>query len=547
MQKPLRFISLGGTEGVNKNMHLYEYGDDILVVDCGIGFPDPTVPGVDKILPDFSYILKRKSKVRGILITHGHEDHFGALPFLLSKLNVPVYCTKLVGGFIKNALREFRVKDIFLNIFDPQKDIISLGAFEIVPFPVNHSVPDSVGYIIKTPLGKVFHISDFKFDWTPVKDPPFDLSRVALESKKGVLILASDCLGVNEEGYTQSERMIEETFRTLMQGARGQVFVTTISSNISRMQQAINVSLDLGRKVVFIGRSVREKARIARELGYLSVKDDNLVSERKARSFPQEKITYLISGSYGQPGSALWRVAHRLHSSISLRKDSLVIFSADPAPPGAKIWVDKIVDQLIGGGADVHYYDIQESLHVSGHASRGDISLLMGIIKPRFFIPIGGTLRHVESYRGLVEEMGQDSRNVLGLSEGQVVEFFDGQVRLGERIELKNILMTGSGQMDEKMLEQRQKLAGEGGVVVSVVVSSKKTSVEMISLGFLSEKDGYDLFKRAKKEVRETLTRNKKNWRDLGFMKKEIRKRLQRFFLKTTGAKPTVLVVLHKP
>lgn len=544
MEKPLRFISLGGTERVNKNMHLYEYGDDILVVDCGIDFPDPTMSGVDKILPDFSYVLKRKSKVRGILVTHGHEDHFGALPFFLSELNVPVYCTKLVGGFIRNALRELKVKDVSLKIFDPRKDIISLGAFEITPFPVNHSVPDSVGYIIKTPLGKVFHISDFKFDWTPVQGPPFDLARVALEAKQGVLALVGDCLGVNEEGYTQSEKMIEETFRSLMQGWRGQIFVTTISSNISRMQQAIDVSLEFGRKIVFVGRSVREKTRIARELGYLSVKDSSLISEREARSFPQEKLTYLISGSYGQPGSALWRAAHGLHNSISLRKDSLVIFSADPAPPGAKIWVDKIVDQLIGCGADVHYYDIQENLHVSGHASRGDLSLLIGIIRPRFFIPIGGTLRHVESYRGLVEEMGQDSRNVLGFPEGQVVEFFDGQVRLGERVELRSVLMTGFGQMDEKMLEQRQKLVEEGAVIVSVAFSPKKTGVEIISLGFLSEKD-YGLFKKAKEEVREVLARNKRNWRDSGFIKKEIRKRLQKFLLKTTGAKPTVLVILH--
>lgn len=545
---PLRFVSLGGTESINKNMHVYEHGDDVLIVDCGIDFPDPTMFGVDKILPDFSYVLKKKSQVKGILVTHGHEDHFGALPFLLSKINVPVYCTKLVGGFIRDALKELHLQDrVKLNIINPEKEILTLGAFTVVPFRVNHSVPDSVGYIIKTPVGKIFHISDFKFDWTPVQDPPFDLARVALEAKQDVLALVGDCLGVNEEGYTQSERMIEETFRLLMQKAKNQVFVTTISSNISRMQQAINVSSELGRKVVFVGRSVREKTSVARELGYLTIRDSDLISERRAKNFPQEKLTYLISGSYGQPGSALWHVAHDFHNFVSLKKSALVIFSADPAPPESKIWVDKITDQLMIYGADVHYYDIQENLHVSGHASRGDLSLLIGIIRPKFFIPIGGTLRHMRAFKGLVEEVGQDPKKVFELPEGQAVEFFDNQARLAKKIKLKDVLIGGFEKMDEETLRERQGLSQSGVVAVSITLSSGgKVDVEMSSLGFVLQKDYPDVFRKAKEEVREVLAVNRKRSSDVEFLKTEVGKRLEKFFHKATRIMPTVLITLHQ-
>ena len=547
MKKALRFIPLGGTEGVNKNMYLYEYGDDILVVDCGLGFPDQTMLGVERVLPDFSYLSDNVSKIRGIIITHGHEDHFGALPYLLSKLNVPVYSTRLVSGFIKNALGEFGIKDVHLHVFDPEKDTFSLGVFKITPFRVNHSVPDSVGYILKTPVGKIFHISDFKFDWTPINDLPFDLSKVAKEASQGVLILLSDCLGVNNEGHTQSERTIKNTFRSLLSQAKGQVLITTISSNISRIQQAVDVSLETGRKIVFVGRSLRDKVSIAQRLGYLKIRREDVVRERKAKDFPQDRLTYLVAGSYGQNDSALSRIAYGTHRSVGLQKRALVIFSADPAPPGTKILVDALVDQLIKEGADVHYYDIQENLHVSGHASRQDLALLINLVRPKFFIPLGGTLRHMRSYKGLVREIGQDSKKVFELPEGQVVEFFNNQARLGKKIKLRDVLITGFGQIDQKVLAERRGLSQRGVVVVSIVFSlGGRTEIEVASLGFVLEKDYYDLSKKAKEAVREALALKRGNLKDFRLIKEEIRKRLENFFLKATGVKPIVLVILHR-
>jgi len=546
MEKVLRFIPLGGTEGVNKNMYLYEYGKDILIVDCGLGFPDQKqeILGVERVLPDFSYLFDKAYRIRGVLITHGHEDHFGALPYFLSEINIPVFCTKLVGGFIKNALKEFGLS-VPLYIFSPEKDIFSLGAFEIVPFRVNHSVPDSVGYVIKTPIGKIFHISDFKFDWTPVMDLPFDMAKVSQQASKGALVLLSDCLGVNNEGSTQSEKTIADTFRLLLSKAKNQVLITTISSNISRIQQAIDVSLAAGRKIAIIGRSLKEKVAVAKKLGYLKLGEENIIGEKKAKNFPQNKLTYLVSGSYGQEESALFRIAYDDHQSVALQKGALVIFSADPAPPGTKIFVDALVDQLIKKGADVHYYDIQENLHVSGHASKEDLASLISLVKPKFFIPIGGTLRHMHSFKGLVEEMGQNPRKVFELSEGQVVEFSDNQARLAKKIKLKEVLLSGLGKIDEKTLRERQRLSQSGVVFISVSLG-KEVGVKITSSGFVLREDYPNLFREVKEGVGEVLASHRKRLSDVRFLETKIRESSENFFLKTTGVKPTVLVTTHE-
>jgi ribonuclease J len=441
MKRSLRLISLGGTEDVNKNMFIYESNNDILIIDCGLDFPEPDgKEGL--IIPDISYLLGKKEKVRGILVTHGHEDHFGALPYILPKISVPVYSTRLVSGFIEDSLKDFNlVEKTKLNVFDPEKDILNLGCFKITPFRVNHSVPDSVGFVLETPVGKIFHVSDFKFDWTPVMDRPFDVSKIACLSREGVLALCSDCLGVHEEGYTRSEKDIEKAFLFLLSQAEDQVFITTVSSNISRIKQAINASRRFNRKVVLLGRSIEQKVKIARRLGYLKISSQDLISSRKARRLPPKMITYIAAGSYGQIGSALWRVAYNDRSPVSLRKGALVIFSADPSPPGAKLRMGQLIDQIIGLGASVRYYETQEDLHVSGHGSRGDLSLMARLVNPQYFIPIGGTIRHMCSYAELITGMGYKSNSVFELPEGQILEFSGRSPRLGERIKLQKILV----------------------------------------------------------------------------------------------------------
>jgi len=372
----LKFIALSGTTNVTENLYVYEYGNDIIVVDCGVGFPESDMYGVDLVIPDFSYLEENSQKIQAILISHGHEDHFGAIPFLPEKIKAPIYATKLVAGFIEDKLKDYKVKGKEVIVFDPEKDVLSFGVFKVTPFRTSHSVPDGVGFAIDTPEGKIFHVPDYKFDWTPVDGKPFDISKVALLASKKPLALVSDSLGSTNPGYTESEKEIEKRIGEIVRGAKKKVYFTTISSNISRMKQALNVALKLGRKAVFVGRSVEKKAEIAKKLGYLSYPNDLVISVKQANRIPENQIMYIISGSYGQPGSALYRVALGEHDYLNVTKGDVVIFSSDPAPPGSKTNIDSVVDKLIEKEVEVHYYDMQEDLHVSGHGSQKDIEML---------------------------------------------------------------------------------------------------------------------------------------------------------------------------
>lgn len=436
----LRVLSLGGWSGVNQNMFVYETNDDILIVDCGIDFPDETMPGVEVIIPDISYLKERKRKIRGIIVTHGHEDHFGALPYHLSKLNSPpIFATKLVKGFIQAKLKEFEVSFSKFHLIDPEKDFFTVGQFKIHSFRVNHSVPDSIGLCLETPAGKIFHVSDFKFDLTPVIGKVFQIGKAARLAYPQVLALISDCLGATTPGFTSSEQEIEKIFDQIIGKAKGQVFITTISSNISRLQQAIRVSLQQNRKIVIVGRSVQEKIEIARKLGYLKLNQRNIVLPQKARKLPQNRLTYLIAGSYGQPNSALTNLAKGTYREVKLEKGAVVIFSADPSPPGSKEAVDSVVDKLILKGAKVHYYEIQENLHVSGHGSASDIRLLFALVKPKYFIAIGGDPRHIRAYSLLAKEMGAKERQILELFNGEVLQLDRQQVQIVDKIKVKGI------------------------------------------------------------------------------------------------------------
>lgn len=436
--KKLKILPLGGWSGVNQNMFVYESESDILVIDCGVDFPNEATSGVDVIIPDVSYLKNKVDKIRGIIITHGHLDHFGALPFILPKIgNPPVFATRLVKGFIQARLAEFAVSSPNLHLINPDNGSFNLGSFEISPFRVNHSVPDSVGLCLNTPVGKIFHVSDFKFDFTPVDGKIFQIGKAARLAYPEVLALVSDCLGATTPGFTSSEQEIEKFFSQIIDEAKGQVFITTLSSNISRLQQAIRVSLKRNRKIVILGRSIEEKIKIARRLGYLNLEQRDIIFPKKARKLPQDKLTYLISGSYGQQDSALNRLADGNYRDVKLEKEAVVIFSADPSPPGSKEAVDLVVDKLTLRKAKVYYYEIQENLHVSGHGSAGDICLLFALVKPKYFIPIGGDPRHIRAYSFLAKEMGVKEQQVLELFNGEVLQFYKKQAQIIARIKVK--------------------------------------------------------------------------------------------------------------
>lgn len=439
LDQKLKILSLGGWGGVHQNMFVYENVNDIVIVDCGIGFPDETMPEVEVIVPDVSYLEGKTDKIRGLIVTHGHIDHFGALPFILPKIgNPPVYATELVRGFIRAKLAEFTIPSPKLNLINPDDGSFNLGSFEITPFRVNHSIPDSIGFCLNTPVGKIFHVSDFKLDFTPVDGRVFQIGKAARLAYPEVLGLISDCLGATTPGFTSSEQEIEKIFNQIIGEVQGQVFITSISSNISRFQQAIRASLRNNRKVVFLGRSIREKIEISRKLGYLKLNGRNIVLPRKARRLPQNKLTYLIAGSYGQPNSALARLAADTYRDAQLEKGATVIFSADPAPPGTKEAVDLVVDKLTLKGARIHYYEIQENLHVSGHGSAGDIRFLFALIKPKYFIPIGGNPRHIRAYSFLAKEMGAKEDQILELFNGEVVQLDRQQAQIVDKIEVKS-------------------------------------------------------------------------------------------------------------
>jgi len=432
----LKFIPFGGIAEVTKNMFVYETDRDVLIVDCGAGFPEEETE--DKLLiPDFSYLRSiGKKKNVWVIVSHAHFDHYGAIPYLLSEFNFPVFSSRLVLEFLKDKLKEMGINKKFsLNPLKPGEKI-RLGDFRVTPFLVNHSVPEPFGFCVETPVGKIFHVSDYKFDLTPVDGRVFDFEGCVNLAGDGVLGLFSDCLGACERGFTQTEKGIEDNLYRLMEKARNQIFITTLSSNISRIKQIISSARRLNRKVVILGRSIEKSVEIARKLGYLKIKTGEKIGKKIGAD--ESKIVYLVAGSYGQSNSTLMRIALGRRYQIFLKKGATVIFSADPSPPNTKDKVDKLVDLLTVKGARVHYYEIQESLHTSGHGSAEDIKLLMALVKPKFLIPIGGCPRHMRAYSFLAQEMGIGSKRVFELLPGETLLLFKDKISRGPRIKLKD-------------------------------------------------------------------------------------------------------------
>ncbi len=544
----LKFIALSGTTGVTENLYVYEYGNDMIVVDCGVGFPESEMFGVDLVIPDFSYIKQNASKLRGVLISHGHEDHLGGLPFMFKDVQTTIYATKLVGGFIQDKFEDYDTKPPKISIFDPEKDVLTLGVFKITPFRVSHSVPDGVGFCIDTPEGKIFHVPDYKFDWTPVDGRPFAAAKVATLASQGSLALASDALGANTPGYTESERAIEGRIEAIASSAKGKIYLTTISSNISRMQQTINVAAKLGRKVVLIGRSIERKAQIAKDLGYLLYPNDLVIRSKQASRLSPDKLLYIISGSYGQPGSALYRLSLGEHDFLKVGKGDVVIFSSDPAPPGSKANVDFLVDKLIESDVDVHYYDMQEDLHVSGHGSIGDIEMLFALVRPKYFIPIGGTIRHMRAYGLIAQRMGASENNVLELLSGEVVEFSGQNARRTGKVPVKEILVDGLGIGDvgNVVLRDRHILSKEG-IVIAIIHFDRNQSIlidnpEIMSKGFVFEQKYGRILEEASRELAQAM--QKKKSINANVVRNISIDFLERYFYKKTGRRPMILPVV---
>jgi len=542
----LRFVAVSGTTSVTENFYVYEYGDEMLVVDCGIGFSENEAYGADLMLPDFSYVATLKKRLRGILLTHGHEDHIGAVPYLLKELKSKpdVYASPLTIGFVREKFKEHGLDSGVLKAFNPDNASLTLGSFKITPFRVTHSVPDSVGYFIETPEGNLVHVSDFKFDWTPVDGKTFDTKKLSALSSRGVLAMTSDCLGSTSPGYTQSEQSVKARINSIFDGSHGRIFFTTISSNISRMQQAIEVAERHGRKVVFVGRSIENKTEIARSLNQLVVKKSQVISQNQARNYRDSELCYIISGSYGQARSSLFRVVNGEHSTLSFKQSDTVIFSADPAPPGSKEKVDALIDKLFQAGVGVYYYDIQEDLHVSGHGSQEDIKMLLGLVKPRWAIPIGGTIRHMKAYEDLVTKHGQiGKKRVLRLLPGMAAELSTQRAVRRQVYRPKSALLSGDGEtvISGETIERRKQLSASGVLAISAGLGGGR----LVNIGFAQSGLSGPLEERRSSALRKKLGEIEAGGLTRSELTKKMVQTAKKHFSTKNGNSPVILVVVR--
>ena len=436
-KKMLRIASLGGFGNVTQNLFAYEYQDSILIVDCGIGFVERRAKKTELIIPDFDYLVQNKEKIKGIVITHGHEDHMAGLPFLLPKLdkNLPIYASRLAAALIEEKLSEDGLTNK-INVINSESRL-ALGPFSLSFVYVTHSIPDTFHIIIQTPVGTIYHGSDFKFDWTPVMGRQTEVGKMALAGNQGVDLLLSDSLRSERAGYTLSEQMVEESFEREIKDCRGKFFVTTVSSNVSRWQQAINVASGHHRKIVIVGRSVEKVTKIAQEMGYLKIPKGIFISTKKAKFFRPEQLAFLISGAQAQVGSALEKVVHRQRNDVEIRPGDKVVFSTDYIP-GSEIAIHGLIDKLSLLGADVSYSDITDDIHVSGHAAQSDLSLLISLTRPKWLLPIGGAPRQIKQYALMAQRMGFQEEKILLPARNQTIEMTTGgQVKLGPKIYLR--------------------------------------------------------------------------------------------------------------
>ncbi len=541
----LRLIPLGGIGDVTKNMYVYEFGQDIIVVDCGIGFPDEGMPGIDLVIPDASYLFERKKQVRGIVITHAHDDHIGGLPFIWPSLEVPIYAQRLAAAFIKNKFTEHHLPEFQIHTVDI-KTKLDLGPFRVSFYQVSHSVPDSTGLIIETPAGHIIHQSDFKLDWTPLNGQITEIGKIALAAEKGIKLMLIDSLGVEKPGYSLTERAIQPTFEAIERKTRGKMLITTTSSNISRIQQAINVAALSGRKVALIGRSMDSNFQVARDLGYLQVSPGAIIAPDEVKQFQPHKLLLLVAGSQGQPGSALSRVANNDHKQVSLKLGDAVVFSADPIP-GSETAQYSLIDQLTKMGVDVYYTALTDALHVSGHETAEEIKVMLGVVRPEFLMPIGATRRHMKAFADLAVEMGWQRDRVMLPDDGQVVNITPQNVALNGKIDVKNIYVDGLGVGDVGTVVLRdRKVMAEEGVVLVVVPADMHTSqlageIDVVSRGFIFERENEGLLAAAKQVVSKVLESHQGAELDWRFIRRHIEEDLQRFFYEKTQRRPMII------
>ena len=545
--KKLKIIPLGGVGEIGKNMTVIEYGSDIIIVDCGMSFPDEEMPGIDVVIPDMTYIEKNAANVRGILITHGHEDHIGAVPYALQKLNVPVYATKLTIALIEQKLTEIKVDHADLNCVSPG-DTIRLGCFSVEFIKTSHSIAGACALAINTPIGTLIHTGDFKVDYTPIDGEPIDIARLAYYGSRGVLALMSDSTNVENEGHTPSERGIGKTFEHCFDKAKGRVIVATFASNIYRIQQIADVAISFGRVVCFQGRSMVKIAEIAKELGYLQLPDESVVEVGQLKKYRDDQICVITTGSQGEPMSGLFRMANSSHK-VNVGKGDMVIISASSITGNEKS-VGRVINQLYQHGAKV-IYERMADVHVSGHACKEELKLMLTLTKPRFFIPVHGEARHLYQHKELAEELGIPEEDIFVTEIGDVVELTRNKGRIAGSVTAGSVMVDGSGVGDiGNVVLRDRKLLSEDGIFTVVITLNKQTGAllaqpEILSRGFVYEKNSEELLKETRELVKAKAAQFEKNHRSSwSSIKNDIRNSIKNYLYERTKRRPMVMPII---
>ena len=554
----VKFLSLGGVEDVTRNMYLYEYKDQILIVDCGLGFPDETMLGVDLLLPDIAYLLRAcmpegraKKKIAGMVLTHGHEDHIGGLPYILPQLpSFPIYGSPLTAVLANEKLAEFNTQPVVQTV-TPANDYIQIGDFKITFIHATHSIPDATHLFIETPPGNFYHGADYKFDLTPADRKRTDFLKIAQAAQKGITVLLSDCLGADRPGFTPSEEMLTQNFEKTMRECQGKVFITTNSSNVSRLNQAIAAAEKLNRKVCFAGRSIIKAKQLAQKLGYLHIKRGTEIQIAALSQYKSNQVMLLVAGSQGQENSAMTRIAEGEHKEIRLQPNDMVILSADPIP-GNELAVSSLVDAIAKKGATVIYSDIASgSFHVSGHGSSGDHMLLISLTQPKFLLPIGGTYRHMIAYRDLCEKMNYKRNQIFLIENGQEVVFTAQQAKIGKKIEVKNVYVdeVSGEELESYVVRDRERLAQEGVLILLVEINSTNSQLaskpEVIMRGTsLSESSKADLTKFLQKDIARVLSNQKGHVTNWAYIRRTIGDVAERHLFKKFHSRPLVLPIV---
>ena len=548
IQKKVQIIPLGGLGEIGKNMTVFRYGDDIILIDAGLMFPEDDMLGIDLVIPDITYLLENKDKVKAIFLTHGHEDHIGALPYVLKQIDVPVYGTALTLGILQGRLRENGVSDENLVTIKPG-DKIGVGAFNLEFIRVNHSIPDAVSIVIKTPIGTIIHTGDFKFDQTPVDGQVTQFNKFAEFGDAGVLALLADSTNAERPGFTQSEKMVGQTFDDEFRYARNRIIVATFSSNVHRIQQVVDSAVKYKRKVAVIGRSMINVVNIAMELGYLNIPEGVLIDIDETNNYTADQIVIITTGSQGEPMSALTRMAMNDHKKVGIMPGDTVIISATPIPGNEKL-VSNTINHLYKLGAEV-IYEKSNGVHVSGHASQEEIKLMHNLVRPKYFIPVHGEYRHLIKHANIAKDLGMPSENIVIAENGSVIELSKEGINIAGKIQSGKVLVDGLGVGDvgNIVLRDRRLLSQDGIMIVVVTIDHETCQVvsgpDIVSRGFVYVREAEDLMEEAREKVLFALDRCEANGvSEWSMIKSAIRDSLGRFLYERTRRRPMILPII---